>query len=34
MSENKIQGTMWGYNSIGKFYAFCESKGITFEDER
>lgn len=32
MSENKIQGTMWGYNSIGKFYAFCESKGIMFEE--
>lgn len=34
MSGNKIQGTMWDYNLIGKFYALCESKGNTFEDER
>ncbi len=32
MSENKIHGTMWGYNSIGKFYAFWKSKGIMFEE--
>ncbi len=34
MSENKILDTMWDDNPIGKFYAICESKGITFEDER